>query len=558
MGKYLWRTLCILLVLTMLPVVSLAQETAHTDAHTSEHVVSGYYTVDTEKGYITGIMPETPASIASAVCLPAGGKAEGETLATGSAITFPDGTTYTAIVTGDLNGDSTASISDMLMIKSYVLGNDLPETALAAADLNFDGLVTVSDFLQIKAYLLNISDVPVAKGTQKQDLILLTPNAEFTWDVIGAAYKSDDPAVVDFREDGTAVAGSIQGTTFLYALDESGNILARQLVTVLEEPLAVTFPQSQYILTQGQTLTVPYTCNHPIEPRLVWQTSDPAVVQVEKGRLTAGELGEATVTATLPDGTAFSLSVKVAGAISDWMDIGQHRYYFDENGEIYRGWLELDGDTYYLKENGVMAIGQVTIDGVDHFFTSTGKHVLMPNPWHPIPEDYQVELVTVGYVQVSAECAGPLKEMVAAGKKAGYHLNVSSGYRSMAVQQFLWDKNIQQFMAQGYNRATAEKLTGQSVAIPGHSEHQLGLAADISKGNEPVMKWIRENCWDYGFILRYPTDRMDITGIMYEPWHFRYVGKELAAELKESGLCMEEYMDMLTRQEQEKEPPAIS
>lgn len=559
--KILHRTLCLLLLLIAVVTLTSLGVSAQTPVRydvSGEGVVSGYYPVDREKGFITGIAPGTPVQKLLDVCVPAGGVASAEVLATGTTVTFPtqpeaDGLTMTAIVTGDLNGDANVTITDMLMVKSAVLGNKLPETAAAAGDINYDGQVSITDFLKVKSCLLGLEAIQAAPASKVQSMMLLMPGACQSWSAEGVSYVSDNEAVAAVSADGTVTAGAGQGTTFVYALDAQGAVLARQLVTVLDEPITVSFDRSGYILTKGQTLSVSYRCNHPVTPVIDWQTSDPSVVEVSGGVLTAKEPGTATVTATVQNGSTVELSVKVAAAISDWVDMGQHRYYFDENGDMYHGWLRLGDDTYYLKENGVMAIGQVTIDGVNRFFTSTGKHVLMPNPWNPIPEDYTFELVEMGSVKVNTECADALQQMVAAGKKAGYNCNVTNVYRSPAVQQFLWDRRVNAYMDQGYSRAAAEKLTGQSVAIPGHSEHQMGLAADISKGNEPVLKWLREHCWEYGFIVRYPNDKMDITGIMYEPWHFRYVGVELAMELKELGLCMEEYMQMLTQQELEKE-----
>lgn len=551
------RLLYLLTLLVAMPWICLGVNAQGEDRYDAakEGVVSGYYCVDHQKGYITGIAPGTPASTLQAVCLPAGAVASDETLATGTVITFPDERVMTAIVAGDLNGDGEVTITDMLMVKSTVLGNEVLETAAAAADLNFDGQVSITDFLKMKSCLLGMEQICVSAAPKEHSLMLVTPGSDFVWQAEGVSYLSDNEAVAAVGSDGTVTAGQAQGTTFLYALDAQGAVLSRQLVTVLEEPLTLSFARSGYILTKGQSVSADYSCNHPVTPVITWQTSDPAVVQVCDGVLTATGTGKATVTATVSGGSSVALSVEVVTAISDWVDIGQHRYYFDENGQMYHGWLQLDGDTYYLKEDGVMAIGQVSVDGVNRFFTSTGKHVLMPNPWNPVPEDYTFELVQIGAVKANTECADALQQMVAAGKKAGYYLNVTNVYRSIAVQQFLWDRGIQNYMQQGYDRATAEKLTGQSVAIPGHSEHQMGLAADISKGNEPVLKWIRENCWEYGFILRYPAGKTELTGIMYEPWHFRYVGVELAMELKELDMCMEEYMQMLTQQELEKEPP---
>ena len=91
----------------------------------------------------------------------------------------------------------------------------------------------------------------------------------------------------------------------------------------------------------------------------------------------------------------------------------------------------------------------------------------------------------------------------------------------------------------------AYAVTAQRVAKVGASEHHLGLAVDLD-GSSAMEAWMAEHCWDYGFILRYPEGTTELTGIIYEPWHFRYVGTELAQELKALGLCMEAYMEMLT------------
>ena len=100
-------------------------------------------------------------------------------------------------------------------------------------------------------------------------------------------------------------------------------------------------------------------------------------------------------------------------------------------------------------------------------------------------------------------------------------------------------------MAAGYTRASAEAETGRSIAVPGTSEHQLGLAVDL-KNTYSTYNWLAANSWKYGFIVRYPDGDTALTGIYYEPWHFRYVGKELAAELFELDMCLEAYMEMLT------------
>ena len=131
---------------------------------------------------------------------------------------------------------------------------------------------------------------------------------------------------------------------------------------------------------------------------------------------------------------------------------------------------------------------------------------------------------------------------------------VCSAHRSVSLQQSLYDDMVDEFVSRGYDRAEAEKLAAQEVALPGTSEHHLGLAVDIvdwdyqllDEGQEDtaVQKWLLENSWRYGFILRYPTEKTNMTGIIYEPWHYRYVGKERAKQIYDSGLCLEEWLKL--------------
>lgn len=120
-------------------------------------------------------------------------------------------------------------------------------------------------------------------------------------------------------------------------------------------------------------------------------------------------------------------------------------------------------------------------------------------------------------------------------------------------QQTLYDNKVSEWMEQGYSREEAREKAGHQVAVPGTSEHQLGLAVDIvdvnyqlldtNQENTAVQKWLLKNSWRYGFILRYPTDQTDVTGIVYEPWHYRYVGKEYAQDIYKKGLCLEQYLE---------------
>ena len=233
--------------------------------------------------------------------------------------------------------------------------------------------------------------------------------------------------------------------------------------------------------------------------------------------------------------------------ITGWIELENGTYYLTDTGVVTTGWLELDGERYYFREDGTMARGKVLIGENASYFTSTGKHVQMVNKWNPVPDDYQVELVSYGGYQIAAEAYDPLVQMIEQLKGLGYY-KVTSIYRSVQHQQNIWDSRYYNYLAAGYSHDGAIAEVGKHVAVPGTSEHHLGLAVDID-GVAAVHGWLAEHSWEYGFIVRYPDGKTDITGIVYEPWHYRYVGRELAKEIYESGLTMEEYMDRLTEQE---------
>ncbi len=181
------------------------------------------------------------------------------------------------------------------------------------------------------------------------------------------------------------------------------------------------------------------------------------------------------------------------------------------------------------------------------------------NPWHEMEESYVPELqqVTWGYEEdqfMDVRAADALIQMISDCASAGNDPYVCSAYRSMEKQHYLFNNKLYRLIyEEGVAPSDAPEIAARSVAIPGTSEHQLGLAADIidyyypylnsEQENRPTQKWLMEHCWDYGFILRYPNDKREITGIIYEPWHYRYVGIEAAKEIQELGLTLEEYLD---------------
>ena len=184
-------------------------------------------------------------------------------------------------------------------------------------------------------------------------------------------------------------------------------------------------------------------------------------------------------------------------------------------------------------------------------------NLILVNPWNKIPQGYIVELTWLKNGHAVDERAYPdLQDMMDACREAGLSPVICSSYRTWEKQQSLFDNKVQWLVEQGYSREDAEEETGKSIAVPGTSEHQTGLALDIvdmnnqhldsSQERTAVQQWLMAHSWEYGFILRYPNGKSDVTGIIYEPWHYRYVGKEVAQEIYEQGITLEEYLQSLT------------
>ena len=224
-----------------------------------------------------------------------------------------------------------------------------------------------------------------------------------------------------------------------------------------------------------------------------------------------------------------------------WQEIDGKRYYFGTDGVMRTGWLSHGGNRYYLHEDGSAAHGPTEIDGEVYHFSPTGIHVVLVNEHNPVPDYYTVTLKPVEtWNRVSTECYAPLVRMLADCRREGYTLTFNSAYRSIEEQQKILDKRTNEAIDDGMSKEEAYAKARQTVALPGTSEHHLGLAVDLV--GEEALVWLREHCWEYGFIVRYQADKADITGIIDEPWHFRYVGTTVAMEMKDSGLCLEEYL----------------
>ena len=170
-----------------------------------------------------------------------------------------------------------------------------------------------------------------------------------------------------------------------------------------------------------------------------------------------------------------------------------------------------------------------------------------------IPKDWKVDLVQLNNGQsVDRRIYDDLIAMLQSAKSEGLNPLICSSYRTNEKQEQLYQNKVSEYLSQGYSKVEASDKAAFWVARPGTSEHQLGLAVDIvstknqrldhSQENTVEQQWLIQNSWKYGFVLRYPTNKNSITGVGYEPWHYRYVGKEHAKKINELGVCLEEYV----------------
>ena len=343
--------------------------------------------------------------------------------------------------------------------------------------------------------------------------------------LLEGGFQEIDGAVYYFSEDGAKVSGWIDIDGRLYYLRQSGSLVTGWL----------SLDGQRYYMTETGAATG------------IYQVKDSTYLFDAQGRLRSGWV-------QLTDGTAYG---DLNGhPVSGWQVIGDRKYYFKEDHILQTGWAQIDGFTYRFHEDGLPYQG-ITSEGE---FASNGQLVTLVNPWHYVPDDYTVELTAIsGEYQIATVAYQDYLDMFRDCANAGHFPAICSAYRSQEYQQGLFDRKVLRLLEESgwnYTQEQARAIAAQSVAIPGTSEHQLGLALDIvdnrnwslneSQAEMPTQKWLMENSWRYGWILRYPNEKSHVTGIIYEPWHYRYVGKEVAAEIYKSGLCLEEYLQTLT------------
>lgn len=207
-----------------------------------------------------------------------------------------------------------------------------------------------------------------------------------------------------------------------------------------------------------------------------------------------------------------------------------------------------------VTESSHRYIGSPASNRQEHQVYSDDSNLKLVNSTHPVPENFSVETVPLVNGQaVDSRILKALQSMLDAARADGLSPLICSSYRTDEKQKSLYDAQVKSCLSQGFSREEALKQAAIWVAPPGTSEHQLGLAVDIvsssyqlldeAQENTPEQKWLMKHCADYGFILRYPADKSNITGIGYEPWHYRYVGTKAAEYIMEQGICLEEYLE---------------
>jgi D-alanyl-D-alanine carboxypeptidase len=178
--------------------------------------------------------------------------------------------------------------------------------------------------------------------------------------------------------------------------------------------------------------------------------------------------------------------------------------------------------------------------------------MILINKWNRLPEGFTVELADFEGGQVDARILEICTQMFADAAEDGAELQLVDAYRSYETQRDAFEEKVQSYVNQGYSREAAEEKASTITARPNTSEHQTGLALDIVTPSHPrrnsgiadtqAFKWLNANAFRYGFIMRYAKDKTEKTGVIFEPWHWRFVGAEAAQAVKESGQCWEEYL----------------
>ncbi len=217
---------------------------------------------------------------------------------------------------------------------------------------------------------------------------------------------------------------------------------------------------------------------------------------------------------------------------------------------FYEGYTEEIHEVFLYNIEGFQH--EYSFEEIDESVDDTGWNLILVNKDNPVPDDYTVNLTDLSNgKQVDTRIYPALQKMFDDARSSGIDLFVREGYRTREEQQNIMDERIQEYQDQGCTYEEAEEKAREYVAVPGTSEHELGISVDINadsnvSSDEEVYSWLYDNAYKYGFVKRYPEDKTDITGINNEPWHYRFVGQKAALEMQEKDMCLEEYLEYLS------------
>ena len=405
---------------------------------------------------------------------------------------------------GDIDGDSTIGGNDLKCFSSYLLG-ELPitEEQFAAADMNSDGTVDAFDFLRLRRNI----------GTHFN---VLPTGSWLTTDSSGKKYYcfSGGKCTCINEKDGAAVTYSCSIKDNALTFEKDG----KSSVSTISWLSSKTF---QLRNPDGSVQSFRYYDDNVINYK-----------NLLSGNWVAKSKSDGT--------TRYFTFTGISGTCKDGTSSTTFEYKLTEDGAIFHfnGNKNMAADIYWLDtmhfdivwdDKTVERCTLRNIEVKDGITYVNG--ILIANKSYSLPSTYDPG-------QILPEAYSAFLTMQADAKKEGLNLWITSGYRSYAYQKQLYE---------GYAARDGYAAADTYSARPGFSEHQTGLGIDInvagdSFGLTPESKWLAANCYKYGFIIRYPKDKQEITGYKYEPWHVRYLGKDLAKMVTDSKLTLEEYL----------------
>ena len=470
-----------LVLLLVFVMVTLPVGFMRASAQNPEAFASGYYHFDGETGYLTGVALGTTRQQLLGRCFPGDLQMSTDTVATGTQLMSADTVLATVVVSGDVHADGKLNAADLMLVKDAVLGAPLDEMQTLAADVSGDGDITVTDFLQFRSHILGHSRIAPPVRSDRTPMLLMTPGQSLQWQVQGSSYHTNTQAIVQVDETGMLRAQAV-GTAWVSALDEAGNVVHKQLVTVEAEPLQIRLEQDTVRLTKSKSQTLVAKLNHPVDAPITWESSDSGIVTVENGVISGVGCGNATVTATLENGSSAQAAITVAPAITS---------------------LKIERKLYKVKPDHTknLAVVMDPVDGDEEILWTTSDPAIATIDDYGVATGHKNGTVTVTatgkYSGLSATC----KLKVCNVKQVAFTFDDGPSTNTTKLLNFLKENDIRvTFFMVGNRMKSYESIVKREVAegheIAYHSyahKNQTGLSdATIKADFEKSQKILTE------------------------------------------------------------------